>query len=201
MRLYFAANNQAEEKFQKRFSDIIAILSEAGVLVMSNLVDKNLSGFSNQDLEKFDQAGEVLLEKMDGLIVEGSYALPETGYLFAFALTHKIPILYLTERGRGIDKNLQHLQKDKTTGGLIDLQNYSDKTLSNLVLSFLQKIEGGQGGELPNIKFTLRITPRIERYLYFKTHNTKIAKADFLREKIEQMIDQDEQYQKFIKKD
>lgn len=200
MRVYFAADNQAEEKFQKRFSDIISILSEAGVLVMSNLVDKNLSGFSTQDLEKFDQAGEVLLEKMDGLILEGSHSLPETGYLFAFALTHKIPILYLTEKGKAIDKNLQHLQKDKTTGNLINLETYTDKNLSSLILEFLQKLERGEGKELPNIKFTLRITSRIERYLHFKTHNTKITKADFLREKIEEMIDNDLDYQKFIKK-
>ena len=47
MRIYFAADNQAEERLQKRFSQIIEILSQAGVLVSSNLANKNLEVRSN----------------------------------------------------------------------------------------------------------------------------------------------------------
>ncbi len=201
MRIYFTADNQAEEKLQKRFSQIIDILSQAGVLVMSNLANKNITGFSSQDLEKINQAGEVLLEKMDGLIIEGTKPLPESGYLIAIALAHHKPILYLSEKGRIINKNLLHLQKDKNTAKFLQLQYYTDNTLEKMVLDFLQEAEQGEGREAPTIKFTLRITPRIERFLHWKTHNTKISKADFLRELIEDLIDEDEEYQKFVKKD
>ena len=61
-------------------------------------------------------------------------------------------------------------------------------------------MEKGEGKETPTIKFTLRITPRIERFLHWKTHNTKVSKADFLRELIERLIDQDEDYQRFVGK-
>lgn len=165
---------------------------------MSNLADKNITGFSNQDLEKINQAGEVMVERMDALIIEGSRPLPESGYLIAIALAHHKPILYLSEKGKLINKNLLHLQKDKGTAKFLQLQYYTDKNLEKIILDFLQTVEKGEGREAPTIKFTLRINSRIERFLYWKTHNTKVSKADFLRELIERLIDNDQEYQKFV---
>ena len=200
MRIYFTADNQAPEPMQKVFLQIIDILSQAGVLVLSNLAAKNISGFSSQDLEKIDQAGEVMLEKMDALIIDGTRPLPESGYLIAIALAHQKPILYLSQKGRLINKNLVHLQKDKNTAKFLFLEYYNQNDLANLILEFLQKVEKGEGREMPSIKFTLRVTSRIERYLHWKTHNTKISKADFLRNLIDNLIDQDENYKKFVDK-
>lgn len=200
MKFYFAANNQAEERLQQQFSSIIKIINDAGVLVMSNIADKNVGGFTSQDLEKISQSGEVLLEKMDALVIEGSSPVAESGYLIAIAMAHHKPILYLAEKGKTIDKNLQLLQKDKNVGQFLRLQNYTDKTLESIILDFISSAEKGEGHETPTIKFTLRITNRIERYLHWKTHNTKISKADFLREMIEKMIDTDEEYKKYISK-
>ncbi len=200
MRIYFTADNQAEEKLQKKFSKIISILSNGGVSVMSNLANENLSGFSHQDLERIDQAGEILLEKMDALIIEGTNSTPENAYLIAIALAHQKPILYLSDRGKPTSKNLIHLQKDKNTSKFLYLKYYTEKTLEKDILDFLGIIEKGQGYESPTIKFTLRITSRIERYLHWKTHNTKISKADFLRELVEELINRDENYKKFTSK-
>ncbi|OGY43848.1 MAG: hypothetical protein A2729_05180 [Candidatus Buchananbacteria bacterium RIFCSPHIGHO2_01_FULL_39_14] len=197
MRIYFAADNQAEERLQKRFSDIIEVLSNAGVLVSSNLADKNLVNFSSQDLEKISQAGETILEKMDGLVIEETKSLAESGYLIALALAHKKPILYLLEKGKTVNKNLLHLKNDKSITKLLNLKNYTEKDLEQIILEFLGEVEKGEGKQLPNIKFTLRVTSRIERYLHWKTHNTKLSKADFLRELIKKLIDQDEDYKKF----
>ena len=201
MRVYFTADEQAEEKLQKRFSEIIEILSQAGILVMSNLADKNITGLSAQDMEKIEQSGEALLEKMDALIIEGTKPLTESAYLIAIALAHKKPILYLSEKNKPINKNLLHLKKDKNTGQFLYLEQYLPDTLADILNNFLQKVEKGSGRENPTIKFTLRITPRIERYLHWKTHNTKISKADFLREMIERLIDEDENYLKFVNKE
>lgn len=198
MRIYFAADNQAEEKLQKRFSKIIDILTNAGVLVMSNLVDKNITGFSSHDLEKMDASGESLLEKMDALIIEGTRPLAESGYMIAIALAHKKPILYLSDKSKQINQNLMHLKKDKGTAKLLKLEYYTEVTLERVVLDFLQKAEKGESHQAPNIKFTLRITPRIERYLHWKTHNTKVSKADFLRGLIEKLINDDDSYLKHI---
>jgi len=198
MKIYFTADNQAEEKLQKRFSQIVDILSNAGVLVMSNLAQRNISGFSSQDLEKIERTGEVLLERVDALVIEGTRNIPESGYLVALALTHKKPILYLLENGKAFNKNLLYLGKDQSTAKLLQLESYSDADLEKIILDFLQLVEKGEERQVPSIKFTLRITPRIERYLRWKTHNTKISKADYLRGMVEGMIDNDEGYKKFI---
>ncbi|OGY45769.1 MAG: hypothetical protein A3A24_01985 [Candidatus Buchananbacteria bacterium RIFCSPLOWO2_01_FULL_46_12] len=198
MRVYFAADSQAEQKFQERYSKIIDALNGAGVLVMSNLAQQNVSGFSGPDLEKINQSGEVMVEKMDALVIEGSRSLPESGYLIAIALAHGRPILFLTEKGTPANKNIAYLQKDKVTDKLLQIKSYTDSGLNQILVDFLALVEQGEGKEVPNIKFTLRITSRIERYLQWKTHNTKLSKADYLRNVIEDLIDADESYQNFI---
>ena len=82
---------------------------------------------------------------------------------------------------------------------MLALEHYTENGLNELLVNFIQTIERG-GRELPKIKFTLRITSRIERYLHWKTHNTKLTKADFLREMIEEMIENDTDYQRYVKK-
>jgi hypothetical protein len=197
MRIYFAADSQAEEKLQKRFARIIETLDQAGVLVMSNIENKNLRPFSDQDLERIDQSGEVLLEKMDAIIIDGTKPLNEGGYLVALSLTHQKPILYLCQKGKIINKNLFQLQKTRAASKLLKLQYYTENDLIRIILNFLPTIETKDGYEPPNIKFTLRITPRIERYLHWKTQNTELSKADFLRKLIEELIEKDEGFNKF----
>ena len=68
------------------------------------------------------------------------------------------------------------------------------------MLEFIDIIETGElRKEVPTIKFTLRFTPRAERYLRWKTHNTKVSKADFLRNLIDASINSDENYQKNLR--
>ena len=198
MRIYFAADNQAESKLQQRFSRVVDTLNSAGVLVMSNLAERNLSNFSGADLEKIDQSGEILIEKVDALIVEESKPLAESGYLIAIALAYRKPILYLLEQGKQFNKNLLHLTTDKQTATLLHLKHYTDRSLEQTLIDFLAAVEQGGGREFPSIKFTLRITSRIERYLQWKTNNTKLSKADYLRNVIEDIIAHDEGYQRFI---
>lgn len=202
MKVYFTADNQAPEEFQKRFSRLTQILNEAGILVMSNLAQKSgVAGFSSQDLARIDQSGEVLLEKINALIIEGTRPIPESGYLIALALTHKKPILYLLEKGKLFNKNLLYLTRDKNAARLLHLKHYTDHNLDKVLADFLPIMERVDGRQLASIKFTLRITPRIERYLRWKTHNTKISKADYLREIIEQLIDADEDYRKLMERE
>ena len=92
---------------------------------------------------------------------------------------------------------MYHLTRDTSTAKLLHLKSYSESTLTKVLLDFLSGVERGEGKEVPNIKFTLRITARIERYLQWKTHNSKLTKADYLRHIIEEIIDADEEYQKF----
>lgn len=198
MKIYFSGNQNANYIWQKRFNEIIRILSQAGVLVISNLQ-------SNDDIFKSEsepagQQNEILLKKVDGVIIEGTQPTFENGHLIALALAHQKPILYLSEKDKPIDKNLLLLRKERKITSLLKLENYTSQSLEKKILEFLQIIEQGVGKEAPNIKFTLRINSKIERYMQWKAHNSKLSKADFLRLKIEELIDQDENYQKYIGK-
>jgi hypothetical protein len=195
MKIYFAANQFASAKKLKQFSEIIKLLSDAGITVMSNIEDENVTEFSEYDMEQINKSGEVLLDKMDALIIEGSEPPAESGYLIALSLAHKKQILYLTEKGSAINKTLLQLQKGKESGRYLSLASYDKKGASDVVLKFIQSIEHGEQRDIPNIKFTLRITPKIDRYLTWKAKNKKLTKADFLREQIQQMLDLDQLYQ------
>jgi len=196
MQIYFSANKDAQD-LKNRFQKIIDILTNAGNSVMSDLGLQKSARFSETDIEKIRSAGQTLLEQMDALIIEATVRSPENGYLVALALTHKKPTLFLHQKGTDIDKNLLSLQKEKNTQHLLHIQSYSEDKLKNILLEFINLAEKKAGKQLPKIKFTLRITPRIERYLHWKTHNTKISKADFLREEIEKMIEKDEEFKKY----
>ena len=76
------------------------------------------------------------------------------------------------------------------------MQDYETKKVSDLVLQFLKSIKGAGFKEIPRIKFTLRITNTIEQYLNYKIHNTKLSKADYLREQIERIMNQDSDWKK-----
>lgn len=198
MKIYFACDNQANEKYQKAYAGILQLLSDAGVIVMSNTASKHISSLTANDLQRISQTGEIMMDRVDGVIIEGSNDIPESGYLIALALAHQKPVLYLSERGKSISKNLLHLQKGKEASRLLYLEYYELKSFKKVIFEFLKKIEKGDVKQKANIKFTLRINPRIEKYLSWKTHNTKVTKADFLRELIEQIIDNDPDYQKYF---
>ena len=93
------------------------------------------------------------------------------------------------------------MQRDKDTAKFLISKNYTENNLEKILNDFLQTIEQEEGRQAPSIKFTLRVTPRIERYLSWKINNTNLTKADYLRNLIEDIIDADIKYQKFVRHD
>ena len=73
------------------------------------------------------------------------------------------------------------------------MQSYARRELEDKVAQFINEVGSGKGiKERPNIKFTLRVTSRMERYLDWKSKKLKKTKADFLREFIGEIMDKDE---------
>ena len=197
MKIYFAANldhldrNSIAEK-------VIGCFGNAGVLVLSNFKQDNLFKFADQDLEKIDKSGELILTKIDAVAVDGGLSVSESSYLIALALTYKKPILYLVEKGKALDAHISDLSQNKSITKLLKVEFYQESSLEKIIGNFINEIEKGSGRELASIKFTLRITQKIERYLLWKTNNTKLSKADFIRERLEELMAQDENYKKYF---
>ncbi|MFA6553828.1 MAG: hypothetical protein WCT27_05370 [Patescibacteria group bacterium] len=191
MRLYFFSPLITNTEIAENVKTIINSLRSAGVFVVASS-DENNTDFKKEDLERMNETGEILLDKMDGIIVEASKPDQEIGYLLAYAISQKKPLLYLYQKGTP-EKVAQGYLTKKNTPQSVSMKGY---TKSDLVESLLNWVatQGISRQEKPNIKFTLRITPQIERYLNWKSKKRKLAKADFLRELIEEIIKKDEEF-------
>jgi len=181
------------------YLQIIELMRDSDLEVFTNLddsCDRYIAQFGNESRETF------LLNHMDAIIIDGSKPSSEVGYLVAFALSNKKIVLYLLEKGLTLDSSLRQLEKDKKITGLLKINHYTDQSLEKIVRQFLEGVAHGQIlKEIPNIKFTLRITASIDKYLDWKAKQSKKTKADLLRERItEEFIKKDEEYRKYLEK-
>lgn len=184
MKIYFFAS-YVDEVSQK----ISDYLSSSGVAVLSNQ-----DQFSNANKT------EMSLEKMQAVIIYGEDAA-SAGYVVAAALSQKKPVCYLLPKGLKFPEELRYLQNNRQLGDLFFLQQLDKSKIVDAVYDFLEMLETGElRQENVKIKFTFRLSPRLERYLNWKSSKEKISKADWLRKfLIEKVIGQDQEWQKYIK--
>ncbi|MFH1598027.1 MAG: hypothetical protein ABIB97_03065 [Patescibacteria group bacterium] len=194
MKVYFFGPATSKTKMCQTYGTILSLLKKADLEVYSNQEPTDLS----EELSQIYQSGGMILDKMEAFIIEGSTPDQEIGYFLAYALSQKKPTLYLSEKSHQIKSTLKYL-KSKSTPKFLQITTYSQKNIEEQLIKFLQLIKAGKIKEIPSIKFTLRITPSIERFLHWKTHNTDKSKADFLRQDIEEMIKKDDKYQRFLR--
>ncbi|PIS04658.1 MAG: hypothetical protein COT81_05250 [Candidatus Buchananbacteria bacterium CG10_big_fil_rev_8_21_14_0_10_42_9] len=195
MKFYLATNETVAAKANTDLTRITEALERLGVMVISPL-NKSESEYA----EMVDTGpDEMVFESIDAIIIESEATGANTGYQIALALTHKKPILYLHQNGT-IDPALKPLLKNKTTAKLLKVEKYNAQSLNSILNEFIKFVEIQSGQETPNIKFTLRITSKIEKYLQWKTHNTKLSKADYLRELIDREIDKDDKFKNYLDK-
>lgn len=193
MRIYFFQPLISTSELDMNYKRIVETLRQAGVFVVASS-DENNVDFKKEDLEKMNESGEILLDKMDCIIVEASKSDQEIGYLLAYAISQKKPLLYLYHKSVPARIARGYLTK-KNTPDFIRMAAYSPKDLEQIVLQFVDEVGMGKGiKEKPTIKFTLRITSQMERYLDWKSKRKKKSKADFLRNILDELIAKDEDF-------
>jgi len=193
MRTYFFQPLISTKELDANYKRIVETLKQAGVFVVASSDENNID-FKKEDLEKMNESGEILLDKMDCIIIEASKPDQEIGYLLAYAISQKKPLLYIYQKGTPEKVARGYLTK-KNTPYFIRMASYTAKDLEQIVLQFIDEVGMGKGiKEKPTIKFTLRITSQMERYLDWKSKRKKVTKADFLRKILEEMIDQDNDF-------
>jgi len=178
MKVYFYSNNPAEAKENK---EIIRYLKRAGVTVGSNL--------SGQTEMK---------NKLDALIVQGKKLDAKASYLMALTLSQGKDVLCLLPKGVKADEALSGLQSDDNFGQKLHLKFYQPDGLLDQVISFIKSLDQDSLRDLANIKYTLRLSSKISDYLNWKAKIKKMRKADWLRQQINQIMDNDTQYKKFL---
>jgi len=191
MKIYFYANPEMRGGRQKTISRIISFLKASGVTVFS---DSSPSMMIDQDLENAQKTGQMMISQIDAVIIEGTVPSFESGHILALSIASKKPILYFVQSKENVDVNLAALEKDKVAGKYLTIEKYAEKDIETKIIHFLSTTEKGEIRQIPNIKFTLRITQKIERYLQWKARKFGFTKADFLRNAIEEMIESDPEY-------
>jgi hypothetical protein len=115
----------------------------------------------------------------------------------AYAIGQKKPLLHLTRKGHNRQNPLDTFTKSHRLPSSLVMAHYDLKSLERIVVQFLERLDGITFAEVPDIKFTLRITPSIERYLDWKAKNEKISKADYVRKVLnDDVIAKDETYKR-----
>lgn len=137
------------------------------------------------------------MEKIDIVVLPASDQDPQTAYTIALALSQKKPVLCLLPKGQRLPESYALLKNNRSLAKYLHTCFYTPLNLKEGIYKFLQKIESAERKEVPSVKFTLRITPSMERYLQWKSKKSGLSKADFLRKAIkESIIEKDTEYGK-----
>lgn len=197
MKIYYFASQSDHRANRDNQARIKKLLEQAGLVVLTNLQAGGEAATSLR--QRANELGQSLLDQMDAIVIEGSGQDPEIGYLLAYGISAKKPTLYFIEQGSRANNPLVFLATKNIPSHMI-VKTYTAATLETAFRDMLGKLENQEFTEAPTIKFTLRITHQIEQYLHWKTHNTKVTKADYLRRLIEETMKQDEAYRKYKKR-
>lgn len=151
---------------------------------------------NREELEK----GDLGLAAFDFFIIEVSCDDPQVGFLLAFALMKKRPVLCLFESGRQPCVP-DFLKLEKKFSAFLTIESYLEKNFKKKIDKFLGKILAREEfDDQATIRFTFRISPRIDHYLEWRTHNTNFSKAELLRQEISaKIIKEDEPYQNYLR--
>ncbi len=190
MNLYFYAPQPKSEELTLAYRSIAAVLERTGATIWTR---ESTAG------EAFGGHSRLSpLERVQAIIIEGSEPDPEVGYLLAYAIAQKKPALLLTLKGHIRQGPLETFGRAHGIPKTLQQAHYLPATAEKSLTTFLERLDAIPYMQIPSIKFTLRITDEIEEFLHWKTHNTKLSKADYLRKAIqEDIMGADEAYKKY----
>ena len=182
MKIFVHTTFNHRDVIRDAYGKILDVLKNAGVMVISNHDEEGKADLTRAEVERMSDKGENLIYKMDGIVIDASIPDSEVGYLLAYAISQKKPVLYLHERHSGAKSMLSYFEGKNVPESVV-LKSYEIPELEGIITEFLQRTESGDQ-DVPTIKFTLRITPKIERFLTMKSKQSRTTKADYLREKV-----------------
>ena len=156
---------------------------------------KLLSRFGVQLLDREDDSMD--FERIDAVIIYGGDTKKDVAFVIAMALAKKKPILYLLPKGAEIDPTLAGLRNDKSMSKYFSFAYVTSSSIEKHLLDFITAGEKEGMHEVPSIKFTLRLTPAMDRYLQWKSKQIGMSKADFLRHVVlEDVMKKDSDYRR-----
>ena len=135
------------------------------------------------------------LDEVDALIIEITHPTQQVHFILAQAILADKPALCLYGKNQAPRELLSYIKK-RPAPRPIKTFSYTAPTLLLALKNFVVRHDDGQdeNEDLPTIKYTLRMSPRIDRYLQWVTETNGINKADFLRELLARVAEEDVAY-------
>lgn len=140
------------------------------------LNDETVKNTENLDPNVF------FLDSVDALILEITKPTHETQFILAQALLAEKPLLCLYGKNQTPRRLIEYIQR-KRTPRKVRTYGYMEKELSSLVDTFINRYDprGQAEDEIPSLKFTMRLSPRNDRYIEWLTAQEQTTKAKVLR--------------------
>lgn len=145
----------------------------------------------------FDGQQFASLAQVGILILEITEANPNVNFLLAQAVLQQKPTLCLYQKNHEPRDLLNYLIQ-RGAPKCITTHAYFAGSLANQIDRFLAEVTKlpSEIDEMPSLKFTLRMTPQVDRYLDWKSKQLKSTKADVLRDWLRLRMNEDEGYWK-----
>lgn len=195
MKAYFSATITKDEKIKKRYANIVKALKKGGVEVSQYGSDKmsphELLNRTDQEIGDVYKELVSYLKSADVYIAEISEPSVGIGYEINEAINLKKPVLALNHKESAFQPlaTIQGLQSR-----FITYKEYTDDTIEEILEEFLKAAK-----DKIDTKFILIISPEIDRYLEWAADFKRMHKAQIVRSSVEQEMENDEDYQKYLK--
>lgn len=191
MRLYFYG--QSEDKATSvKSQQILEILQNTDIQLHSNFLPDELSNNNVNSL--YTQTGLSVFDQFNAFILEVTKTDQQINYFLAQALLQKKSVLCLYQKNIP-PRSLIMFLKQKHLSNKVLIKAYTEASLKKTLLDFLRSIESGvEELEVPNIRFTLRLTPKLDKYLNFVVQGKKVTRANYIRQLIKNNMDNNKKF-------
>lgn len=149
--------------------------------------------FLDSPVDKIYTEATKRIRSSDVVIAEASYYLsPGLGFELGFALHEKKPVLVLVSKKSAV---VMSEVIEGNPSRYFSYKKYETKNdLADIIENFLVKAK-----DKLDTKFILIISPEIDRYLEWSSDFKRIHKAEAVREAIEEKMEKDEDYKRYLK--
>ncbi|MCB9802792.1 hypothetical protein H6761_02100 [Candidatus Nomurabacteria bacterium] len=171
--------------------------NEVSRAILQYLRKAQVETFSNLNANK---PGDASLAQADALVIYGKNLAEESSYFVALAISENKPVLFLTDQQGIKNKALKSLGDNKNFKNKVEIKACAIKNINQILLNFLQKLDQDSGRDIINVKYTLRVSPKMSDYLAWRAQTEGMPKADWLRSLIDQQLQKDKDYHIFLQK-
>ncbi|PIW36615.1 MAG: hypothetical protein COW24_04370 [Candidatus Kerfeldbacteria bacterium CG15_BIG_FIL_POST_REV_8_21_14_020_45_12] len=132
------------------------------------------------------------LDQVDALILEVTNPTQEIYFVLAQAMLTNKPTLCLYAKNQTPQELISYVKR-RPAPRPIKTFSYTGATLIRSLTDFLIRQDPDQleYDDIPSIKYTVRLTPKVDRYLKWISQQKKMNKADFLRDLLTTMAVED----------